>query len=356
MEASDQRLADAMKAWHQGNQEVAIDVVRPLADQGDSAALLLILWFLSQAGEPQGEAAMSYAKKAADSGNQWILSNYFPHFADKSDDRSAAIALVRSSPSGGFISNDPLGRAIEFVGQEDPEHGVEMLRAAAGPHPWPQDPEETRQRAAEIEQILTEVSGRRQEVASAFDTASRDLEQIQEDFRTRESTLTQFLDDLTNVTAEFEFEKQAKRYGTESTVFWVFGLLVLFAAACAAILPLILNYANPEHHGLHDQSNVSAHLGAALAFAAVAGVLLARARNRDRDRQRNRDLSVALITMFAYSEQIANEQEKERFKHDMGRLVIEAFLRQEPPGEDRSNSIVSEFTSRGVPAGQPQES
>lgn len=106
----------------------------------------------------QSEVAMSYAKKAADSGNQWIL--YFPHLADKSEDRSAAIALVRSSPSGGFISNDPLGRALEFVGQEDPEHGVEMLRAAAGPHPWPQDPEETRRRAAEIEQILREVSGR----------------------------------------------------------------------------------------------------------------------------------------------------------------------------------------------------
>jgi hypothetical protein len=60
--------------------------------------------------------------------------------------------------------------------------------------------------------------------------------------------------------------------------------------------------------------------------------------------------------MFAYSEQIVNEQEKERFKHDMGRLVIEASLRQEPPSEDRSRSILSEFTSRATPTSQSQES
>lgn len=59
--------------------------------------------------------------------------------------------------------------------------------------------------------------------------------------------------------------------------------------------------------------------------------------------------------MFAYSEQIANEQEKERFKHDMGRLVLEAFLRQEPPSEDRSN-VLSDVTARAIPANQPQGS
>lgn len=57
--------------------------------------------------------------------------------------------------------------------------------------------------------------------------------------------------------------------------------------------------------------------------------------------------------MFAYSEQIANEQEKERFKHDMGRLVLEAFLRQEPPSEDRSSSVLSDLASRAAPTNQP---
>lgn len=199
---------------------------------------------------------------------------------------------------------------------------------------------------------LDQIQGEIKEKRKALETASRELEQVQEGFKTRESTLTKFLDDLTNVAAEAEFHKQAERYEKESRFFWIAGLITLVAAACAAILPLILNYANPEHHGLEGQGNVSAHLGAALAFAAVAGVFLARARNRDRNRQRNRDLSVALVTMFAYSEQIANEQERERFKHDMGRLVLEAFLRQEPPKEDRSTNIISEIAT--PPTTQPQ--
>jgi hypothetical protein len=59
--------------------------------------------------------------------------------------------------------------------------------------------------------------------------------------------------------------------------------------------------------------------------------------------------------MFAYSEQIANDQERERFKHDMGRLVLEAFLRQEPPSEDRSNSVFNDLIARaGSPGSSPQ--
>lgn len=216
-------------------------------------------------------------------------------------------------------------------------------------------PEAAKTAASAVEQlneIQSELDGRK----TALEAASRDLEQAKEGFETRTSTLTKFLDDLTNVAAEVEFQKQAEGYAEESRFFWIFGVVTLVAAACAALLPIVLNYANPQHHGLDGQSNVSAHLGAALAFAAVAGVFLARARNRDRNHQRNRDLSVALITMFAYSEQIANEQEKERFKHDMGRLVLEAFLRQEPPTEDRSNSLLSELTSRAGSVPQPQQS
>jgi hypothetical protein len=83
--------------------------------------------------------------------------------------------------------------------------------------------------------------------------------------------------------------------------------------------------------------------------------MLARARSRDQDRQRNRDLSVALGTMFAYSEQIANEGEKERFKHDMGRLGLETFLRQKPPSEDGSRNVLSDIVSSSGSGKPPQD-
>jgi len=202
---------------------------------------------------------------------------------------------------------------------------------------------------------LQEVEHQIDDRKTALQAASEDLERIEEGFKTREGALTKFLDDLTNIAAEVEFQKQAEGYGKESKFFWTAGLITLIAASCVAVLPLILNYFNHRHHALEGQSNVSAHLAVALAFAAVSGVFLARARNRDRNRQRNRDLSVALITMFAYSEQIANDQERERFKHDMGRLVLEAFLRQEPPSEERSSGVLTDLTARATPTGQPQE-
>ncbi|MBS1886808.1 MAG: hypothetical protein JSU06_06430 [Actinobacteria bacterium] len=217
-------------------------------------------------------------------------------------------------------------------------------------------PDDANSAAGGLVKRLEDVERQIDEKHEAYQAASEQLERVREGFETRESTLTKFLDDLTNVAAEVEFQKQAEDYEKESKFFWTAGLIILIAASCVAVLPLILNYVNPQHHALEGQSNVSAHLAVAVAFAAVSGVFLARARSRDRNRQRNRDLSVALITMFAYSEQIANDQEKERFKHDMGRLVLEAFLRQEPPSEERSRGILADLAARGAPTDQPQKS
>ncbi len=200
---------------------------------------------------------------------------------------------------------------------------------------------------SELSDALRTVSAQRDAAVKAIEESKAEVDAAREGFRTRESTLTQLLDNLTNASSQSHFDEQATKYEAESRRLWLFGVLVLAAAAIAAFLPVVLNYLS-ESHKLEGQSDVSAHLGATLALAAVAGVLLARARSRDRDRQRNRDLSVALGTMFAYSEQIANEEEKERFKHDMGRLVLETFLRHQPQPEDGSRNILSDIVDRGV--------
>jgi DNA repair exonuclease SbcCD ATPase subunit len=268
------------------------------------------------------------------------------------DPRITQLAAAEELVASATQARDAIRAAVDSGGGNLIDSADRLLNAAAQIKPGQLSAEAASGAVERLSEVQTEIEDRK----TALEAASQELERAQESFETRESTLTKFLDDLTNVAAEVEFQKQAEKYEKESKFFWTAGLITLVAASCAAILPLILNYANPQHHGLDGQSNVSAHLGVALAFAAVSGVFLARARNRDRNRQRNRDLSVALITMFAYSEQIANEQEKERFKHDMGRLVLEAFLRQEPPIENRSSSILSELTSRATPASQPQES
>lgn len=264
------------------------------------------------------------------------------------DPRITQVAAANELADSAMQARDAIRAAVDSGGGDLIGSADRLLNATAQIKPEPLLPEAVQVAASSTVEQLNEVQ-------QALEAGSRDLERVREGFKTRESTLTKFLDDLTNVAAEVEFQKQADRYERESRFFWTAGLITLVTAACVAILPLILNYANAKHHGLDGQSSVSAHLGVALAFAAVSGVFLARARNRDRNRQRNRDLSVALITMFAYSEQIANEVEKERFKHDMGRLVLEAFLRQEPPSENNSSSVLSELVSRAGPASQPQE-
>jgi hypothetical protein len=108
----------------------------------------------------------------------------------------------------------------------------------------------------------------------------------------------------------------------------------------AAATPLAIYYFDritkrtPWLQGNHV---LAAHTTFIVALGAVAGVLLARARGRDRARQRARDLSVALQTMFAYSESIADLNERQLFIRESGRTVLEAFLRQDAPTDsDRS--------------------
>jgi len=206
--------------------------------------------------------------------------------------------------------------------------GILAATAQLEPRLFPSD-EDAKAAAASLDEALQEVAAQREEVT------------------TKGKNLSRLIDDLTNASSLSYFEDQAKKNEKESRRFWIAGVVVLGAAACVAVLPVVLSYLLSDHE-LNGQSNISAHLGATLAFGAVAGVLLARARNRDRNRQRNGDLSVALGTMFAYSEQIANQEEKERFKHDMGRLVLETFLQQKPPTEDVSRSVLRDITDAGA--------
>ncbi|HET9676811.1 MAG TPA: hypothetical protein VFP21_04835, partial [Solirubrobacterales bacterium] len=91
MASTDENLAAALKGWSQGNQDAAIDLVKPLADEGDPAGLLLICWFLHQMGEPRNREGIPYAKRAAEQGNPWILGFYFGLLADDPTTRADAI-------------------------------------------------------------------------------------------------------------------------------------------------------------------------------------------------------------------------------------------------------------------------
>jgi hypothetical protein len=337
-EDTTEQLGQALQTWQAGNQQPAIDQVRPLAEAEDLGALLAISWMYHQQGAFQ--QGLPFAIKAAEKGNPWVLGWYFGHLADNPETRAQAAELVALNPMGGVPTNDPVGRAFEFAGQGDLQGAERMLRAAAGPHPWPYLPDkgEVERRLSALSTAASEVDDTKSGALSTIQGAMQEVEMQREKFETRGNVLGNLLTNITNAAAQFHFDKRAAAHEKESHDFWLIGVCVLSAAAIIAILPVFLDYTGWGDN-LSGQTRISAHIAATLAFATVAGVLLARARSRDREGQRNRDLAVALETMFAYSGEIENPEEQAKFKQDMGRLVLEAFLRQAPP-EDTSRGIL----------------
>lgn len=144
------------------------------------------------------------------------------------------------------------------------------------------------------------------------------------------------------------FESEAQKNQGEGRSLWRRGIWVLSAAAFVAILPILIFYVGQilGKDPFADENLVAAHFAPALALGAVAGVILARARGRDRAGQRARDLAVALGTMFAYSNQIRDEGERQQFLRDMGRTVIEAFLRADGGAETEPSNLLATLTTR----------
>jgi hypothetical protein len=353
VEARDELIAEALVAGNQGNQDDAIEKVRPLADEGDPAALLAICWLFQQLGQPRITEGIPYAQKATELGNPWPLQWYFPHLADDPATRSQAAAMIAAHPVGGFNANDPIGRAVAFATDGEAARAAEMLRAAAGPHQSPAlSPEEIESRVSELDRALSVVNESRATVLAEIQRAAAEVGARRQGLETRANGLELLIDSLTDGSTRSYFDRQAKKSATASLVLWCLGVLILLVAAGAAFLPLILNYTSDTHE-LHGQSNISAHLGATLALAAVAGVLLARARSRDQSGQHSNNLSIALGTIYTYSEQMENEEARERFKHDMTRLVLENFLEQKPHVEDGRRSVLTDIASTAEPQRQP---
>jgi hypothetical protein len=110
------------------------------------------------------------------------------------------------------------------------------------------------------------------------------------------------------------------------------------------VLPLLLHYIGVGAK-LTNNGVFTAHLAATAALGTIAGVLLARARGRDRAAQRASDLSTAIGTMIAYSNQITDEAEKQRFMLMMGQLILQAHLQQDGSGNDDASANIGSLVN-----------
>jgi hypothetical protein len=345
-------VVESLTQWNQGQQEAAVERIKPFADKGEPAALVLISWFLAQMGQPRIADGIPYAEAAIKKGIPFIVNYYVPHMMNDQVQRPNTPNLVKPAVEAGF-SLDPMGWVQAAIQQNDRGTAAALVDAAAAPQPYPhawnEFLEEARRDFQELSTAVGAVKAKRDEALGVIEGNSAAIKERREEIENRASQLLTLIGEITSAQTQSFFDAEAKRNEEESRSLWKWGIGVLAAAAALAILPLTVYFAGVvlNQNWLKDQDLTAAHFAPAVALGAVAGVLLARSRGRDRARQRARDLSVALQTMFAYSGQITDQDERQRFLHDMGRVVIEAFLRNDSPLTDAGGDSVLQALRRG---------
>lgn len=342
--------AQALQMWTTGRQAEAMELLRPLANNGEVVASTLMAWFLQQTGEPGWRNAIPYVERAVRGGNTTAINYVIGNMMNDVALRPQAAELIRTALGFG-LQLDPIGYAQQFVQSGNIALAAEVLQTPASPYPaTPEGWQELvaqarvyRERLADDQSAGDE--GRRR-IEDLVAEVEREVTDSTGRIRTQTGQLFTLIQAATNRQAEAIFEDEASSLRKEESWYWRAGIAIVSAAAVIAVLPLMLHYFG---HGpqLTSAQLLAAHFTAAGSFAVVSGVMLARARGRDRARQRARDLTLALSTMFAYAGQIQDEAERSRFTYEMGRVVIESFLRADASsGSDESSGLLTALLKR----------
>ena len=330
------------QAWQQNNQQAAVDQLRPYADSGRPWAVSLLTFLYNQQGIPGFTQAVPYAKRAQALGMPWLAATLFNNLISNVPGNpnllDPALELLEKGPilSPGI---DPVAQAWNFLSQNRPDVAVRLL-SASGPYPaapeeWNALVQQARNRSNQLDTIITEAQSRAQQVETVATESTDAIVHQREHLQTIAQQAELLVTDVSADAINTLYKADATRWSGESRTAWQWGIGILLAAALSAVLPVILHYADigPKYS---STGLAAAHLAATAALATVAGVILARARGRDRAAQRSSNVSTAMATMIALSNQIANEDERQRFMVTMGQLVFQAHLQPDSAPPEQS--------------------
>lgn len=164
-----QQVLAALQNWP-SNQQVAIDQLRVLADQGDDLARAVLAYML---GPQTGRWAegIPYARAAIEAGASYLAYIYGQNLIGQGDAalRGEAPAFLRVALDEGWPV-DPYSPVQQAVQQGDPATATQLLEIAFEPRPHA-----ARQR---WEQLITEVEARRQEVAETAAVVRSERERV----------------------------------------------------------------------------------------------------------------------------------------------------------------------------------
>ncbi|MBS3178200.1 MULTISPECIES: hypothetical protein [unclassified Pseudoclavibacter] len=345
-------LQQVQQNWNQGSQDVALNLIRPRADEGQAWAASLLSWLLMQQGYPALEESITWAITAAHRGHPAQLATTFNNVISnlssypQLSSRLPELAELGLPWSSGV---DAVGQGWNIAQSGQPELGLQIMMLQMKLPYTLTDTHlaalvaDAQDRTNELNRILASIREQQRsvEVASAEGRAAMNKATLELETSAKQAGLliTTATSDATNAL----FLEDAERNAKESRGAWLSGLVVLGGAATVAVLPVILHYlrVGADYSSIEQ---IALHLVSTAALATFAGVLLARARSRDQAAQRANDLSTAMGTMIAYSSQIRDPEEKQRFMSMMGQMVLQAHLSsgsKQGGGEDSVMGMVA---------------
>lgn len=325
-------LQSAQQSWSTGNQSAAIEAVRPFADADRPWAAALLAWFFMQQGAPGIGESVTWAVKAAQLGLPGQTIHTFNNaIGQVAADPALAARLPELLAWGMPWANgvDLVGQGFSLSAQGLPELGLQVMMLpfpvpVTGPQ-WKGLVAQARKYTSSLREIEAAALAQQLELNEYVGKAQEAIDRSRSELETSAGQagllVTTVLSDATNSL----YKADAARNTKESRGAWNLGLGVLAVAAFVAVLPVVLHYLRlgPIYSALEQ---IALHLTSTIALATFAGVLLARSRARDHAAQRANDLSTAMGTMIAYSSQIADPAERQRFMATMGQVVLQAQL------------------------------
>lgn len=167
--------------WNSGSQAPALDLLRPLADDGRPWAVALMAWLTMQQGYPANQQCVPFALRAAQNGMPWAAVHAFNHLVGSVPNAPSLVdSLIELAQAGipwtGGI--DPVGQAWNLVGQGQPIAALRLLGLSAlypsTPAAWENLVNTARERASELEQ-LSEVARTTQSGLVAYAATAREV-------------------------------------------------------------------------------------------------------------------------------------------------------------------------------------
>jgi hypothetical protein len=205
------QIVAALQQWGQGNQQPAIDALRPLADGGDEDAIVLVAWMLGQLG--RAVDGIPYAEKAFESGAALATVNYGPNLLAQGN-RPEGVEWLRRALAWGW-PHDPLGYVPQAIQQGDPDTAYALLQLARTSR--------AEMASTEVEKVLdsarsslTEMTELRSASTQARDAAVEGINQDARHIANERTRVEGLVEDVTKLVHGVAAEHLAQQYASRA--------------------------------------------------------------------------------------------------------------------------------------------